>query len=246
MQVKDAMTSHIVGIQEDAPIAEAIELMLKSHISGLLVFDATQKLVGILSEGDLLRRVELGTEEEHARWVSFLRGPGKAASDYVRSHGRRVSELMSTTLFTADKDDDLYDAVGLMNKHRVKRLPVTSQGEVVGIVTRADLLRLLASLLPATDHIDADDSLREAICRQIAAQDWAPITTIDVEVHGGNVDLHGNILDERQREALIVIAENTPGVKAVHDHLVWIEPYSGAFLLSAEDQKTTKNSKSAA
>lgn len=242
MLVKDAMTNHVVGIEADASIDQAIEIMLRSRISALPVFDGKSRLVGILSEGDLLRRVELGTEKRRPRWLEFVFGPGRFAADYVHANGRKVSEVMTPEVVTIADSAPLEEAVDLMSRHRVKRLPVMAKGYVVGVLARADLLRALAGLLPAKAAKGDDAKIRADILAQLARQPWAPIASIQVDVRQGIANLRGALSDTRQREAIKVIVENTPGVTAIHDHMVWVEPNTGAYLLSAEDEQAQRAS----
>jgi CBS domain-containing protein len=227
MQVSQAMSTKVIAIQPDANIAEAIDLMLRSHVSGLPVVDREGTLIGLLSEGDLLRRAELGTQKPRARWIEILLGPGKAAETYVQTHGRKVEELMTAEPVTIAPGADLSEAVDLMNRHRIKRLPVTLEGRVVGILTRADLIRALANLLPTAQTLVPDAAIRGSILDQLDKQAWAPTALIEVSVRDGIVTLSGTILDDRERAALRVIAENTPGVRSVEDQLTWTAPTSG-------------------
>jgi CBS domain-containing protein len=227
MQVSQAMSTKVITIQPDASIAEAIDLMLGSHVSGLPVVDREGTLVGLLSEGDLLRRAELGTQKPRARWIEVLLGPGKAAEAYVQTHGRKVEELMTADPIAIAPGADLSEAVDLLNRHKIKRLPVTLEGRVVGILTRADLLRALAKLLPAKREGVPDAAIRSSILSQLEAQAWAPTALIEIGVRDGIVTLSGTILDDRERAALRVIAENTPGVRSVEDQLTWTAPISG-------------------
>jgi CBS domain-containing protein len=227
MQVSQAMSTKVITIQPDASIAEAIDLMLGSHVSGLPVVDREGTLVGLLSEGDLLRRAELGTQKPRARWIEVLLGPGKAAETYVQTHGRKVEELMTADPIAIAPGADLSEAVDLLNRHKIKRLPVTLEGRVVGILTRADLLRALAKLLPAEREGVPDAAIRSSILSQLEAQAWAPTALIEIGVRDGIVTLSGTILDDRERAALRVIAENTPGVRSVEDQLTWTAPISG-------------------
>jgi len=227
MQVSQAMSTKVITIQPDASIAEAIDLMLGSHVSGLPVVDREGTLVGLLSEGDLLRRAELGTQKPRARWIEVLLGPGKAAETYVQTHGRKVEELMTADPIAIAPGADLSEAVDLLNRHKIKRLPVTLEGRVVGILTRADLLRALAKLLPAKREGVPDAAIRSSILSQLEAQAWAPTALIEIGVRDGIVTLSGTILDDRERAALRVIAENTPGVRSVEDQLTWTAPISG-------------------
>ena len=124
MKAKDVMTQRVISIAPDANVLQAARLMLQNRISGLPVVDAAGALVGIVTEGDFLRRSELGTEKQRPRWLEFLIGPGKLASEYVQASGRKVEEIMTTDLHTIGEDTPLEDVVHLMEKHRVKRLPV--------------------------------------------------------------------------------------------------------------------------
>jgi CBS domain-containing protein len=146
MQAKDIMTRHVVSVAPDASILVALQLMLENQISGLPVVDHRGELLGIVTEGDFLRRAETGTERRRPRWLEFLLGPGMIASDYVQSHARRVEEVMTPNVWTVSEEAPLADIVALMEKRRIKRLPVMRGDELVGIVSRANLLRALAGV----------------------------------------------------------------------------------------------------
>jgi CBS domain-containing protein len=228
MKAVDIMTPKVLSVSPDAPILEAMQLMLVNGVSGLPVIDQHGKLTGIVTEGDLLRRVETGTEKKRTKWLEIFIGPGRLADEYVHTHGRRVAEVMTPDPFTIAEDTRLEDVVDSMERRRVKRVPVVREGRVVGIVSRADLLHALARLvrtLAAGSRTDED--IRQHVVSALTAEGWVPKSLIEVEVHDGVVELQGRILDERERQALRVVVENIPGVKAVKDHLVWVEPMSG-------------------
>ncbi|RUW88863.1 CBS domain-containing protein [Mesorhizobium sp. M7A.F.Ca.US.010.02.1.1] len=227
MQAAAIMSKPVVGIDPSASIAEAAGLMLAKKVSGLPVIRSDGRLVGILSEGDFLRRGELGTEHKRSRWLEFLVSPGKAADQYVRANGRRVEEVMSQDVVTASPAASLGKIVELMTRHHVKRIPVIDGGKVVGIVTRSDLLRALLGILPdgAATVID-DEQIRQNIITELAAQKWAGNDLINVTVDSGIVKLSGAIFDERERQAAIVAAENVAGVNAVKDNLFCADPVS--------------------
>lgn len=236
MKAKDVMTRRIVSIAPDATVLQAARLMLQHHISGLPVVDASGTLVGILSEGDFLRRRETATERRRSRWLEFLMGPGKIAAEYTHSHGEKVSEVMTDEARTVDEDTDLEAVVELMERHRIKRVPVMRAGKMTGILTRSNLMHAMVSMARSeTAAPKGDADIRERLLSEIQAQDWAPAATVNPVVRNGVVELWGAIMDERQRAALQVAAENIPGVKAVKDHLVWIEPTSGMVMESPED-----------
>ena len=237
MLVKDAMTRGAIAVPETAGLSEAVETMLHSGISAVLVLDFRKALVGILSEGDLLRRSELGTEGRRPRWLEELLSGGRLAHSFAHSHGRRVSEVMTREIVSVGEDADLSEAVDLMIKRRVKRLPVMRGGEVVGVISRSDLLKILFLALPHNSRPRPDADIGAAIQAEIDIQRWTPRASIRVSVKDGEVTLDGAISDDRLREGLRVIAENTPGVKAVHDRLAWIEPNSGFLIPTEEDAK---------
>ncbi len=232
MNAADVMTSPVISVTPQATIVEAAQLMLRHRISGLPVIDATGAVVGIVTEGDLLRRAEIGTERRRRRWIELLIGPGRLARDYVEGHGRRVGEVMSQTVATVAPGDTLEDIVRLMEQHHVKRLPVIEDGRLVGIVSRANLVRALVRSLtrPATTAAKGalgDADIRDRILAEIGKQPWGPRFNIDVTVTDGIAELYGTITDDRERLALRVAAENAPGVTSVRDHVIWVEPTSG-------------------
>ncbi|BCG73384.1 histidine kinase [Mesorhizobium sp. 113-1-2] len=228
MQASSIMTSPVIAVEPSASIADAAGLMLSRKISGLPVISRDGVLVGIVSEGDFLRRRELGTKRKRARWLEFLVSPGRVAEEYVHANGRRVDEVMSENVVTTSPESALEDVVELMTRHQVKRIPVVEGGKVVGIVTRSDLLRALLRSLPKGDStLATDEQIRQNIVAELAAQPWAGTDMIHVRVDKGIAELNGAILDERERQAALVAAENVAGVKAVTDHLYWVEPLSG-------------------
>lgn len=235
MQARDVMTQPVLSVEPDAPITQAIRLMLQHRISGLPVIDQSGQLVGLVTEGDFLRRAESGTQRTRPRWIEFLIGPGALAEQYARAHGRKVSEVMTADVKTATEDTPLEAIVAMMERHRIKRVPILRDDKPVGIVTRANLLHVLASLTHDMKPSAAGDTeIREKILAGLQAEKWAPLAGIDVIVRDGVVTLSGCVMDERQRGALKVLAENVAGVKKVRDHLVWIEPLSGAAIESDE------------
>lgn len=160
------------------------------------------------------------------RVVELLIGSGRLARDYTEAHARRVSEVMSKDVVSVMPQDPLADVVGLMETRHVKRVPVVAGGRLVGIVSRADLVRALvhSPSQPAAQENTGDQQIRGRILAQIADQPWGPRASVDVQVKDGVAELYGSVTDERP---LRVVAENMPGVKAVRDHLVWVDPISG-------------------
>ena len=229
------MTRKVVSIKPNASVAEMVRLMLDNRISGLPVIDDRGDLVGIVTEGDCLRRAETGTERKRPRWLEFMIGPSRLAAEYIHAHSRKVVEVMTQSPITITEDAPLDDVVHLMETRRIKRLPVMRNRKVVGIVSRADLLHALASAaksIPTGTPTDA--AIRDQLVTELAKQPWAP--QLNATVRDGVVDLWGIVLAAHQREAAIVAVENIPGVKAVRSHVAWVEPVSGMVIYDAEEQ----------
>ena len=236
MKAKDVMSNTVISVQPDATMLQAARQMLQHHISGLPVIDKHGEMFGILSEGDFLRRRETQTERKRSRWLEFLMGPGKLAVEYSHSHGSKVADVMTTDVHTVTEDTDLEDIVELMERRRIKRVPVVRGKKVVGIVTRCNLMHAMVSLARAEPKEAKDDTtIREKLLNEMQKEIWAPAGMVNVIVRDGVVELWGMIIDERQRDALKVAAENIPGVKAVKDHLVWFEPISGMVIEPKEE-----------
>jgi CBS domain-containing protein len=235
MRVGDVMTRNVVSVRPDDTILKAARLMLQNRISGLPVVDAKGGLVGMVTEGDFLRRSEIGTERRRPKWIEFVLGPGRIAEEYAHASGRKVEEVMTQDPVTVGEDVSLATVVELMECNRIKRLPVLRDGKVVGIISRANLVRALVSLAREPKVSAGDDSaLRDRILAAFAAHPWA--VHIDVTVKDGVAELWGTITDERMRKAYVVATENVPGVRQVHDHIVWVEPMSGMAFPSSEDE----------
>jgi CBS domain-containing protein len=242
MRAHQIMTRPVYSVLPEATIAEAANIMLQRHISGLPVVDAVGKLVGIVSEGDLIRRSEIGTQRKRSRWLKFLLGAGAAATDFVHEHGRRISEVMTRDPLTITEETTLEEIVTSMETNGVKRLPVMRGDKLVGIVSRANLLQAVASLSrEIPDPTADDDHIRKRIIDSLQKNDWCPFG-LSVVVRDGIVHLGGVITEERSRQAAIVGAENVSGVKKVHDHLCWVDTMSGMYLESPEDAELAKAS----
>jgi len=235
MRAHQIMTKPVVTIAPDATILEAANIMLRRHISGLPVVDAAGKLVGIVSEGDFIRRSEIGTERRRSRWLKFILGPGKSASDFVHEHGRKIAEVMTPSPLTITEDTPLADVADLMERNDIKRLPVVRGHGVVGMVTRVNLLQAVASLARhIPDPTADDDHIRDRVIHAIEKTNWRP-SGLNVIAQDGIVHLSGVILEEDARQAAIVAAENVEGVISVHDHLRLFDTITGTYLNSSED-----------
>ena len=226
MRAENVMTAGIATVRADAPLGEAIALMVDRHVSGLPVLDRDDLLVGILTEGDLLRRVETGTEAPRSpRWLEILRGPGHGAAEYVRSHSRRVEDLMTRDVATVREDAPLEDVVALMEKKHVKRVPVVRGDHVVGVVSRSDLVRALGRVLAAPAPAETDDAvIGDRLRTDLRDENWFAARNVTITVRAGVVKLEGIVTDERAHEALRVATQNLAGVRAIDDQLIWMDP----------------------
>jgi CBS domain-containing protein len=229
MLIKDVMTRKVVSVLPQATLAQAIDVMMRSNVSGLPVVGENGSLLGIVSEGDLLRRPEIGTEGPRAGWLESLFRPGHTAESYAHSHGRRVDEIMTTNVVSVGENERLEDAARLMQQHDIKRLPVIRDDKVVGIISRADFVRALAGFVRPSyeDQPVRDQAIKAAIEAELKAEPWSPVGTVGIEVKDGIVELNGVLTNESQRNAVRIIAENADGVTAVHDNLSWVEPITG-------------------
>jgi CBS domain-containing protein len=242
MRAHQIMTRTVVTVTPETTIVDAANLMLQRHVSGLPVVDGSGKLVGVVSEGDFIRRSEIGTGRRRGRWLRFILGPGKSASDFVHEHGHKVGEVMTRSPLTITEDTALAEIVALMEKNNVKRLPVVRGDKMVGIVSRANLLQAVASLArQVPDPTADDDHIRNRVIDGLEKYDWCPFG-LSVIVRDGIVHLSGVITEERARQAAVVAAEDVEGVKKVHDHLCWVDTMSGIYLNSPEDEEIAKAS----
>ena len=225
MRAAELMTGRVISVTPETTIAEAARLMVQHRISGLPVLDSSCRVVGIVSEGDLLRRAETGTERRRPRWLEFITAPGRLAQDYAEAHARKVGEVMTAKVISIAPGEEAEHIVRTMQRHRVKRLPVIDAGRLVGIVTRGDLVRAFVDKLAAPERnlVLPDAEIRERILAEIRKQPWVRSISIDVQVRRGEVELRGTVTEERARAALRILAENVPGVRKVRHRLVWLE-----------------------
>lgn len=235
MKAADVMTTPIVGIGPDAPLLQAVRLMIENRISGLPVLDDAGRPLGILTEGDLLQRAETGTAAEYAGWFGVFFRPGQLAGDYVRTHGRHVQDIMTPEVVTVTEDMPLADVVDIMRRQRIKRLPVVRDGIAIGVVSRFDLIRTLAKQLDRPASTEDDESLRSQIIKELSAQPWAPRRSISVAVENGVAEIDGVVFDVRARDAVRVLVENVPGVKSVENRLVCVEPNTGILIADGDE-----------
>ena len=228
MNAADVMTRDVVTVHPETPVPDLVKLLLGRGISGAPVVDKDGILVGMVTEGDLVRRAELGTERRRGGWAAFFTGTAVLAREYVQSHGVQVSDIMTQGAAAVAPDALLADIADLMETRRVRRVPVVQDGRVVGIVSRSNLLRAWASLSAAPAPTTADDAaIRDALLAELAHQSWSRRPENSVVVTDGVVHLWGLAGTEEEKRALELAASRTPGAKSVESHIAVLsaEPY---------------------
>jgi CBS domain-containing protein len=219
MNATDIMTPDVIYATPDTPLRDLVRLMLDNHVSALPIIEYG-RIVGIVSEGDLFRRVEIGTEPRPTAWQALVRSTDRLAADYTRTHGQKASELMTRNVATVSDTTLLEEIALLLYTKHVKRVPVTRDGKLIGIVSRRNLLQALASRLSAPLITAEDRSIREGFYQALREQPWAVgVRAINAMVADGVVHLWGAPPDDALRQALIVVAENLVGVRSVEDHM---------------------------
>jgi CBS domain-containing protein len=220
MRAKDVMVRAVATTTPDTTVETVAKLMINLRISGVPVLDRNGQLVGIITEGDLLRRAETGTERRRSPWSEWFSGNARLAAEYVKSHARRVEDVMTREVITVGELAGLDEIAELMESKGIKRVPVVQNGKIVGIVSRADLLQVLASGGAATADEDADRLIRERLLTELRKQEWASATGSNIVVSDGVVHFWGTVRSDEERTALRVLAENIQGVRGVEDHMI--------------------------
>jgi CBS domain-containing protein len=221
MKAADVMGVNVVTAKQDWSVQQVAMVMLEKGISGLPVVDRDGRVIGMVSESDLMRRADCGTGHRHSWWLRLLMGRDGLAQEYVREHGRKVEDVMTPTVITAAPSASLGEIAELLERNKIKRLPIVANGKLVGIVSRANVVQAVASCLRNDNWTNQPDaSLRENILARFKSEPWAQTCLINVTVNHGTADLWGIAESEAQKKALRVAAEVTPGVRAVNDNLL--------------------------
>jgi len=222
MNAVDVMVTKVITVGPDACVQDVAHILLTNRISAVPVIDANGKLLGIVSEGDLMRRAEAGTGRRRSWWLSLLTGREPYAAEYVKEHSRRVVDVMTRAVITAKPDTSLRDIANLLEKNGIKRVPIVDNGKVVGIVSRANLLQALASLSKQVDGGagPSDADIRSSVIARLEAEPWSHPSLINVIVQDGTVELWGIVDSQIEKKAVRVAAEVTSGVRAVNDNLI--------------------------
>ncbi len=221
MKAADVMVKDVVTVKPDSSVDEAIKLLVEHDFSALPVVDETGQVVGIISEADLMRRTEIGTEKHRQWWMEAITPAATIAHEFAKAHGQRVHEVMSKHVISAGEDTPLGEIATLLERHRIKRLPILRDGKITGMVSRANLIQALASARNASHGAtETDREIRAKLLARLAEQDWTGFGARNIIVSDGVVHLWGLIGSEDEREALTALAEETPGVISVCDEMI--------------------------
>jgi CBS domain-containing protein len=218
MRARDVMVRAAATASPDTTVDELARLMINLRISGVPILDKEGHLVGIVTEGDLLRRVEIGTGRHRQRWSEPFSSNSRLAAEYVESHAKWVADIMMREVFRVDETVTLRGIADLLEAKKIKRVPVAQDGKIVAIVSRADLLKVLASGGIETADDGRDHAIRSQLLAELRDQKWADTSGDRVVVTDGVVHFWGIVGSEEERRALRIAAENTPGVRGIEDH----------------------------
>jgi len=220
MNASDIMVTDVITTTRDGDVQDVAKLLLTNRISAVPVVDAAGKLVGMVSEGDLLRRGEAGTGHERAWWLRLLMDRDILAAEYLKEHSRKVADVMTRDVVVAHPETSVADIATLLERHRIKRVPIVRDGKLVGVVSRANLIQALATYRGTPSQPVADTELREKLVAFLKSEAWVRPSMVNVTVSDGTVDLWGIVDSSLQKQALRVAVETTPGVKAINDNIL--------------------------
>ena len=220
MNAADVMVSNVITVRADTSVGEIAEILLTNRISGVPVVDDAGDLIGIVSEGDLIHRVEVGTERRRSWWLELLSGKQILAHEFIKAHARKAADLMTRHVITVKPDTPLSDLACLLDKHGIKRVPVTKNGKLVGIVSRANLVQALFKPRPETapGKTVTDSALRDKILAQLRFEPWWP-GDVNVIVDDGAVELWGIVESQVEKDVIRIAIEGTPGVRSISNHV---------------------------
>jgi CBS domain-containing protein len=227
MRAMDVMTSKVITVDENASVTTVAKLLAERGISAVPVVDSENRVIGMVSEGDLLHRAETGTERRQSWWLEMMASTNRLAGDYIKSHSGNVKDVMTRDVFSVTETTSVADIAILLETNRIKRVPVLRDGKLVGIVSRANLVQALAMTInEPTSSTDADDrTIRDKLLAELKAQRWAEVAPANITVKDGVVHLWSSYLSEQEKRALVVAAENIPGVRRVEDHMRPVPAY---------------------
>jgi CBS domain-containing protein len=220
MEAQEVMTRDVVTVGPDATVGEIAALLVRHRISAVPVVSGDQQLIGIVTQTDLAHRSETGTEKRRKWWLEVFADPDVKAREYVKSHGRSARDIMTRFVVSVPQNASLGEVADVLDSQRIRQVPVVSKGRIVGMISRADIVRKLAETKAAASDARPDNSaLQKAIWDQIKAQPWLKAALVNLSVQDGVVELWGAVDSSEQRQALRVLVEGVDGVRSVEDHV---------------------------
>lgn len=220
MKAMDVMVRDVVTVSPEADVASAIDLLIEHDISALPVVDDDGNLIGVISEAGLVRRSEIGTDKHRPWWLEAMTPASTLATEFAKSHGLRVGEVMSPHVVSASEETPLSEIANLLERNRIKRVPIVRDGKVVGIVSRSNLIQALASSIQAKPAAEGDRKIRLEVLSRLSEQDWTDFGERNLIVSDGVVHLWGLVGSPSERTALVSLAEGVPGVVRVSDEMI--------------------------
>ena len=219
MEAREVMTRDVVTVGPDTTVGEIAAILVRHRISAVPVVSGTQ-LLGLVSQTDLAHRSETGTEKKRKWWLELFADPDATAREYVKSHGLRARDIMTRFVVSVRADASLAEVADVLDAHRIRQVPVISDGRLVGMISRADLVRKVAEARLAAPVTRPDSgTLQKAIWHQIRSQPWLKSAFVNLAVKDGVVELWGAVDSDEQHRALRVLVEGVEGVEKVEDHV---------------------------
>jgi CBS domain-containing protein len=216
MQASDVMTKDVVTGGPETTVGDIAALLVTHRIGAVPVVSGDGKLIGIVSQTDLVHRSETGTEKRRKWWLEAFADPDAKAREYVRSHGHKAQDVMTRMVISVSESASLAEVADALDTHRIRQVPVVTDGRLAGMISRADLVRALAEVSIAAPAARPDSgALQKAIWDQIKAQSWLQTSYVNLAVKDGVVELWGAVDSDDQRRALRILVEGVPGVKRV-------------------------------
>jgi CBS domain-containing protein len=220
LKARDVMTRKVLSVSPETPVRTLATFLIDHRISAVPVIGVGGVPLGVVGEGDLLRRVELGTEGKKAWWVSLLSDADDEAREFVKTHGLIAADVMTRGVIAVDPDAELSAVADLLERKRIKRVFVLAEGKLAGVITRSDIVRTLTRQPEPATRRRPDGEIRDAIEAEIRKEDWAPLAFVSIVVSDGVVELTGAVGSAAQRDGLVILAQRVEGVRAVKDHIV--------------------------
>jgi len=229
MKAHEIMTTAVVTAKPETPVQEIAALMTAKRISGVPVLGTQGHLLGMVSQSDLLQRKEIGTVPRHKWWLRVFSDPDRLAREYSKTHGMRAQDVMTRHVITVQADANLNEVAAILDRSKIKRVPVLRDGKMVGLIARSDLVKVLSQTASAeaTGNVH-DGDLQRVLNDKMKSQPWLDASFLNVIVENGTVQLWGLVSSDDQREALRTLVEETAGVKKVDDRLSVGRPAMGA------------------